>query len=181
VNVTPIAASDLPNPKAKAGVVVSLTAKPGLPIGRINQWLALKTNLADGEHLEIPVTGRVVGDISVTGLNWHEEQAVLLMGSIKSSEGKQETINLMVRGAEPEAVKIEVASTDPPELLATVGEPKKLKNGLFSVPLKVEIPIGTRPMIRTDTAQGEAGRIVLKTTHPKVKELVLGVRFMVER
>jgi hypothetical protein len=181
VNVVPVEPADLPNPTAKAGVVVTLTAKPGLPIGRINQWLALETNLEDGEHLEIPVTGRVVGDISVRGLAWSEEQAMLLMGSVKSSEGKQETLNLFVRGAEPDAVKLEVASTDPPELSATLGAPKKLSDGLFSVPLMVEIPIGTQPMIHTDTAQGEAGRIVLTTTHPKVKELVLGVRFSVER
>jgi hypothetical protein len=181
VKIVPVEAADLPNPKAKSGVLVTLTAKPGLPIGRINQWLALSTNLEDGEHLEIPISGRVVGDISVRGLSWNEEQAMLLMGSVKSSEGKQERLNLFVRGADPETFKVEIAPSDPPELIATVGEPKKLSDELFSVPLTVEIPIGTRPMIRTDTAQGEAGRIVLKTTHPKVKELVLGVRFSVER
>jgi hypothetical protein len=31
------------------------------------------------------------------------------------------------------------------------------------------------------TAQGEEGRIVLNTTHPTIEELVLGVRFAVER
>jgi Protein of unknown function (DUF1573) len=181
VKIVPVEPADLPNSKAKSGVMVSLTAKPGLPIGRINQWLALSTNLEDGEHLEIPVSGRIVGDISVRGLGWNEEQAMLLMGSVKSSQGKQEKLNLFVRGADPENFEIKVASSDPPELSATIGEPKKLSDGLFSVPLTVEIPIGTQPMIRTDTAQGEAGRIVLTTTHPKVKELVLGVRFSVER
>ncbi len=181
VQIVPVAQADLPNPKAKSGVVVTVTTKPGLPVGRFNQWLAVKTNLEDGDHLEIPVTGRVVGDISVRGLGWNDEQGVLLLGSVKSSEGKRETLNLMVRGAGAGAVKFEVASCDPPELSVTVGEPKKLKDDLFSVPLKVEVPVGTRPMVRTDTAQGEAGRIVLNTTHPKVKELVLGVRFSVER
>jgi hypothetical protein len=45
----------------------------------------------------------------------------------------------------------------------------------------VEVPAGTRPMVRLDTAQGEEGRVVLTTTHPTIKELVLGVRFAVER
>lgn len=181
VTIQPVAKADLPNPNAKSGVLVTLTSKPGLPIGRINQWLTVKTNLEDGEHLEIPVTGRVVGDISVRGLGWNEELAALLLGSIKSSEGKQQTLNLMVRGAEAEKVTFEVVSSDPPELQATIGEPKKLRDGLVSFPLKVEIPAGTRSMVRTDTAQGEAGRIVLRTTHPNVKELVLSVRFSVER
>ena len=181
VEITPVAPQDLPNPKAKSGVVVTVTAKPGLPVGRFQQWLAVKTNLEDGEHLEIPLSGRVVGDIGVKGLSWNEELGVLLMGSVKSSEGKREVLNLMIRGADAGAVKFAVASSDPPELSVTIGEPKKLKDELFSVPLIVEVPIGTRPMVRTDTAQGEAGRIVLSTTHPKVKEVVLSVRFSVER
>lgn len=181
VKIEPVAPADLPNPKAKSGVLVTVTAKPGLPIGRFNQWLAVKSNLEDGDHLEIPVSGRVVGDISVRGIAWNEQQSVLLLGNIKSSEGKREKLNLMVRGAGAEGVKFEVASSDPPELKATIGDPKRLKEGLFSVPVNVEIPVGTRPMVRTDTAQGDAGRIVLHTTHPLVKELVLSVRFSVER
>jgi hypothetical protein len=181
IQVVPVAQADLPNPKAKAGVMVTLTAKPGMPVGRFNQWLALKTNLEDGDHLEIPVSGRVVGDISVRGLSWNEEEGVVLLGRVESGKGKQETLNLMVRGPEAESVKFEVASVDPPELGVTIGKPKKLRDGLFSFPLKIEIPAGTPPMVRTETAQGEAGRIVLKTTHPKVKELILSVRFSVER
>lgn len=181
VSIVPVALADLPNPKAKAGVVITVTAKPGLPIGRFSQWLAVKTNLPDAEHLEIPMIGRVVGDIAVRGLGWNEEQGVLLMGNVKSSEGKQEALNLMVRGADPKEVKFEVVSSDPPELQVSIGEAKPIREGLFSVPLKIEIPIGTQPMVRTDTAQGDAGRIVLKTNHPKIKELVLSVRFAVER
>ena len=45
----------------------------------------------------------------------------------------------------------------------------------------IEIPPGTRPMVHLDTAQGEAARIVFSTTHPKIKELSLSVRFAVER
>ena len=63
----------------------------------------------------------------------------------------------------------------------TVGEPRKLKDTLVQVPLEIELPPGMRPMVRLDTAQGEPGHIVLSTTHPKIKELSLGVHFAVER
>ena len=62
----------------------------------------------------------------------------------------------------------------------TLGEPKKLKDTLVHVPVTIEIPPGTRPMVHLDTAQGEAARIVFSTTHPKIKELSLAVRFAVE-
>jgi hypothetical protein len=36
-------------------------------------------------------------------------------------------------------------------------------------------------MIRLATAQGEEARVVIKTSHPEMKELAFGVRFAVER
>jgi hypothetical protein len=66
-------------------------------------------------------------------------------------------------------------------LKVTIGEPNQLRPTLLHVPMEIEVPAGTRPMVRLDTAQGEEGRVVLKTTHPTIKELVLGVRFAVER
>jgi len=72
-------------------------------------------------------------------------------------------------------------SKDPEELKITLGEPKQVKDTLVHVPVDIEIPPGTRPMVHLETAQGEAGRIVFSTTHPKIKELSLSVRFAVER
>ena len=51
----------------------------------------------------------------------------------------------------------------------------------MQVPIEIEIPPGLRPMVRLDTAQGDRGKIILSTTHPKVKELAIGVHFSVER
>jgi hypothetical protein len=181
VQIEPVDKASLPNPAAKSGMKITLTAKPGLPVGRFNQWLAVKTNLEDDEHLEIPVSGRIVGDISVHGIGWSEEQGVLILGSVKSSEGRKQTLNIVVRGEGAADVKFEVQSCDPPELKVKIGEARKLKDALVHVPLEIEIPPGTRPMVRTETAQGEAGRIVLATTHAKIKELALSVRFSVER
>jgi hypothetical protein len=36
-------------------------------------------------------------------------------------------------------------------------------------------------MVRLGTAQGDEGKIVLETTHATMKEVVLGVRFAVEK
>jgi len=181
VRIEPVEREALPSPLAKDGVRITVTAKPGLPIGRFNQWLSLRTNLKDAEKLEIPVVGRVVGDITVHGIGWNEEQGALALGQVKSSEGKRAKVNVVVRGTDAAGVKFAVQSVDPPELKVTIGEPKQLRETLLHVPVEIEVPAGTRPMVRLDTAQGEAGRVVLKTTHPKINELQLGVRFSVER
>jgi Protein of unknown function (DUF1573) len=171
----------LPNPNAKDGVKITLTVKGELPIGRFDQWLSLRTNLQDGEKVEIPVIGRVVGDIGVYGVTWSEEQGALALGKVKSSQGARAKLNVVVRGAGANDVKFNVESVDPTELKVTFGEPKRLSDVLTHVPVEIEVPAGTRPMVRLPTAQSEPGRVVLSTTHPKVKELVLGVRFAVER
>ena len=181
VRIEPVEREELPNAAAKDGVRITVTTKPGLPVGRFNQWLSLRTNLPEAEKLEIPVIGRVVGDISVHGRGWIEAQGVLAMGRVKSGEGRKARLNVVVRGEDAAGVEFDVQSIDPPELKVTLGEPQQLKETLLHVPVEIEVPAGTRPMVRLDTAQGDEGRIVLKTTHPKVKELVLGVRFAVER
>jgi hypothetical protein len=181
VKIEPVAVAELPNKSARKGVRVTVTTKPGLPLGRFNQWLSLRTNLPEAEKLEIPVMGRVVGELSVHGVGWNEEAGELIIGNVKSNEGGRGRVNVVVRGDDAAAVKFDVKSVEPPELKVTIGEPKQLRAGLSHVPVEIEIPVGTRPMVHLDTAQGEAGKIVLSTTHPKIKELSIGVRFAVER
>jgi hypothetical protein len=181
VKIEPVKNDQLPDPSAKKGVRITLTAKPGLPIGRFDQWLSLKTNLPEAEKLEVPVIGRVVGDISVYGSKWNDSQGVLILGKVKSVAGAKEHVNIVVRGQGAKDVKFEVQSVDPPELKVKIGEPKRLKDTLLHVPVEIEVPAGTSTMVRLQTAQGDEGRIVLKTTHPTIKELAIGVRFAVER
>lgn len=181
VKIEPVEPKDLPNKTAKQGVRVTVTAKPGLPVGRFTQWLSLKTNMPDAEKLEIPVVGQIVGDISVHGTGWSEEASAVKVGNFKSSEGSHNKLSIVVRGVDAPNTTFTVKSVDPPELKVTIGQPKKLKDTLVQVSLEIEIPKGTRPMVRLDTAQGEPGHIILSTTHPKIKELSIGVQFAIER
>lgn len=182
VKIEPVDPKELPNKNAKRGVRITLTSKPGLPVGRINCWLSLHTDLLDAEKLEIPLNGDVVGDISIHGnLGWLEGQGILVIGGVKSSEGGHGRVNIIARGPEAAKITFGVKSKDPEELKVTLGEPRKLSDTLVQVPVDIDIPPGTRPMVRLDTAQGDAGRIVFSTTHSVIKEVSLPVRFAVER
>jgi hypothetical protein len=68
----------------------------------------------------------------------------------------------------------------------SLGEPKDMSDSLVHYPLSIEIPVGTRPMVRiarpgeeADSPQGD-GVIVLQSTHPDTAEVRLLVRFSVE-
>ncbi len=181
VSIEPVATKDLPNPKAKAGVRVRVSTKPGLRLGRFDQWLSLTTNIPDAEKVKVPVVGRVIGNISIHGLMWNEDQSVLRLGRVKSDEGAKATLNVVIRGDDADQVKLSVGSVDPPEMKVTIGEPRKIKDALIHVPLTIEIPPGTPPMARLEIDQHDEARVVLKTTHLDVPEMVLGVRFAVEK
>jgi hypothetical protein len=181
VVVEPVDRKSLPNPAAKAGVRVRVTTKPGLRMGRFDQWLAVSTNIPDAEKIKIPIVGRVVGNISVYGRMWNEDQGVLRLGRVKSAEGVKAPLTVVIRGDKAEGTELTVATIDPPELKAKLGEPKKVKDGLVHVPLEIEIPAGTPPMARLDIDQHDEARVVLKTNQPDIPEVVLGIRFAVER
>ena len=181
ISVEPVDHDELPSAAAKEGVRIRLTVKPGLPLGRFDQVLEVKTNLPDAETLKIPILGRVVGNISVHGRLWNEDQGVLRIGHVRSSQGASADLNLVVRGEGAGDVELSVASIDPPEMVATIGEPKRLKDTLVHVPLVIEIPKGTPPMARLDTQQNDEARVVLKSSTPDAPEMVIQVRFAVER
>ena len=158
----------------------------GKSIGPFFTWLTLETNLKSAEKLTVPITGNVVGDISIFGPGWTANQGVLRIGAVSSKQGKVVRLNVAVRGEHAPATKLEVASVDPSELKVSLGKSKEMGKQLVHFPLTLEIPVGTRPMVRiarpgeeSDSPQGD-GVIVLKSTHPDTTEVRLLIRFSVE-
>jgi hypothetical protein len=180
VKIQPVDHSELPSHDAKQGVKITVTAKPGLPLGRFAQWLTVSTNIDDAKTMELLISGRVVGNINVHGHLWNEEQNVLRLGTVKSDEGTSTTLNIVIRGDDAASTKVAVESCDPPELIAKVGQAAVISPTLVHVPLEVSIPPGTPPMARMETQQSEAGKIVLATTGKDANKMVLHVRFAVE-
>jgi hypothetical protein len=185
ISVTPVEKSGLPYPEALCGVRITATLKAGATLGPFFSWLTLETNLKNAVKT-LAITGTVAGDISVHGTGWIEDQGVLKLGNIASKAGARVQLSVAVRGEHAAKTQLSVASVDPPELQATLGEPKVLRPQLVHFPLIVAVPAGTRPMARitrdandTDTTSGD-GEIVLQSTHPDTKEIRLRVRFTVE-
>lgn len=179
VSVTPLPQADLPTARAKAGVRVTLTTNGSAPIGRITDWVVLTTNLPDQPTLEVPVSGRVQGQITVHGTGWTDESGVLRLGMVERTEGEKRRLLLSAKGEHAAQTRYEVAEVEPPELKVTLGEPKKRREEVYHTPLEIEVVPGTRPMVHLNTPQGDDGVVRLRTTHPQAKELVLRVRFAV--
>jgi hypothetical protein len=140
----------------------------------------MKTKLKQAPSVEVPIYGSVKGDISIAGAGWVEATGTLRITPTKSAEGSLTRLNLSVRGDHAQATELKVASVTPDELKASLGEPKVIRDNFVQIPLTVEIPPGSRPIVMMGEDQGGEGEIILSTTHPETPEVRLKVVFMVK-
>jgi len=75
-----------------------------------------------------------------------------------------------------------VQKVDPQDVLAVeLDEPHEINAGaVYMHPLNIAIPPGSRLVNRMGTEQAKMGRIVIETTHPDIKTILVYVKFAVE-
>jgi hypothetical protein len=128
----------------------------------------------------VPVYGTVKGDISIVSNRWNAASGTLRMDPVKSASGGSLNLDVAIRGEHAGDTEVKVASVKPSVLKATLGQRRQITDKLVWVPLTVEIPAGTRPMVRAGEDQGGEGEILLSTTHPTTSEVRLRVLFTVQ-
>lgn len=180
VETRPLKSEELEDKKAKAGLELIVTAKPGIPMGTIDQELRLVTNLAEAQPVTLPVRGRVVSDISLIGAKVISDQNLINFGTLPHGEGAKVSAFLLVKGAHRENVQLKIKSIDPDHLKVTLDPPQGQGTQVMRHALRVEIPSTSPSIIRLGTDVAPAGSIVLETTHPDVPEFEIKVRFAVE-
>ena len=171
------------NPLPSVALRATLTVKPGLPLGSLNQTIHLKTDIEQAPELELPISGSVVGDISVVGAGtFHQQSNLLVLGQVDGVKGIETTLRILIKGPHRHDVRLKIKETDPSEtLIVQLGEPMPINNGLvYMYPLTVSVPSGSRPVARMGLDREDYGRIVIETTHPDTPLLPLRVRFAVK-
>ena len=162
---------------------VTLAVKSGLLLGPINQTIQLEVQAKEKHTFEIPIDGTVVSDITLVGNSrLDSENNVLRMGPVKRSEGAKADLRVLVKGPHRENVQLTVGEVDPEGILrATLGQPSKIADGaILLFPLTIEVAKDARVINRLGTDQGPSGRVVINTTHPQAKQVILRVRFATE-
>jgi hypothetical protein len=181
IAVEPVGKDKLPAPDAEAGARIVATLQAGDKSGPFSGELHLKTNLKQFPDRAIPIVGTVKGDISIFGTSgWIEAAGLLRMAPATSAEGGSSRLTVAIRGEHAAKTEVKVARIDPPELKATLGESAAIRDALVHIPLVVEIPPGTPPMVRAGENDGGEGEIILETTHPTTRQLRLRVMFTVK-
>jgi hypothetical protein len=162
---------------------VQLQIKPGLPMGPLNSRISFYTDQADKVGtLEVPVTGRVAGDIVlVGGPSFDATKNLLTMGDIKSSEGAKVSISLAIQGTKQSDISPEISSVRPAEVLqASIGEPKVV-GGRKYFPVNFEVPKGAPETYYAGSSPQDFGKVVIKTNYELIPEINIYVRLRVSK
>lgn len=175
---------DLPekDPYIRTAYELALRVKPGIPVGQFRQGLKLTARVAGHEDttLSMPIEGRVAGAISLLGPQYAAQYGYLSGGRVSSDKGKTWQMKVIVKGPQHADVKLTIDSIVPKQCLtASLGEPE-IGDKITMHPLTVSVPKGSPSVTRLGNDQGDAGQVIIKTTHPASKEVVLLVRFTVE-
>ncbi len=165
---------------AKSGKLVRVTVKSGLPLGRFNETITLKTNIEKVETFAITVQGNISSEVSVVGPRWSRDANALMMGIVDSAVGATETLLIRVGGPNRKEVGFKLTEIVPDFLEVELGEPSESPDGRLAVfKLIVRVPKGTRPASHLGPKRANLGRISFESTHPDSPDLDVYVRFAV--
>lgn len=167
----------------KGGALVTVTLKPGLPLGLVLQRIRLATNLEQQPEVILPVAATIEGDISVVGgREWNGSRMLLSLGVLKASHTTRRELTLLVRGAAAGKVELHLDKVTPEGIRVQIGQSREISGGRVQrIPLTIEIPSGMRPVALMGKNQGGYGEIVLSTNHPEIGELRLKLQLAIER
>ncbi|GEM_PF-332861 len=180
--ISPLSAEEVAQePDAVNGFLLRVTLKPGLPLGPFRQDVVLATDVESKPKLEISIQGQIAHPVSVAGPGWDSRAGVLKFPPVAGQAGAQRNLLLLVRGPHCQATTFRLVRVAPKCLAVELGPTKASPDGQSArTPLIVRIPAGSPPGTCPGLPAGEAGQIVIGTSHPQQPQLRLLVSFTVK-
>jgi hypothetical protein len=165
---------------AQSGVLLVVTAKPGLPLGAFRQKIDLKLNVTD-DVVSVPIEGTTSSDLLVAGRGWDDNRGILIFDNVMSSVGAKANLILLARSPDRTKLHPSLKEATPDILKVTFGPPVEATgDGPVRVPFTVEIPPGTKPVAHLGGAGGNLGEILIDTGDPETPTVKLRVQFAVQ-
>ena len=163
----------------RSSLMARITLKPGLRLGPFEQTLEITTNMKEVPPFQIPIKGVIVGDILVFGQGMRPETRTLTMGVIPHGAGAKRTITVSIKGPHRLDTALSVKEVLPSYLKVNVAPPDDEASVRF-VPITIEVPQDA-PLdnLGGGGEGGRAGRILLETTHPTIKQIELTIYYVI--
>jgi hypothetical protein len=161
VHVTPVTPEQAKRLKVEAAFEVEVEVQPGMPVGQFHEELIIQTDHPKEPEVRVSIAGKVTGPITVV-------PAGLRMSNVAGPRGASADLTLLVRG--DHEIHFEVAYKPGKVEVAIMRDETPTMKGRYRMTVKV--PAGT-------PAGPVQDEIVLKTDHPKVREVKIPVNILV--
>jgi hypothetical protein len=159
----PMTPEDARRLKVEKGYLVTVTIKPGMPLGDFHEELVIETDHPKQPEVRVSVGGKTFGPISATPER-------VRMTDVVGPQGASRDVTLVVRNDKGTQFWVD---KKPQQLDVAIAPDEKAKRkGRYLMTVKV--PPGTA----SGTVSGE---IVLKTDNPKANELKIPVSILIRR
>ncbi|MDA7977798.1 MAG: hypothetical protein MPJ50_03385 [Pirellulales bacterium] len=164
----------------KAGYDVSITVKPGLPMGKVSQEISFPM-LAPLSPLSVTVVGNIKSDVSMGGSAWNRQLQAMAFGRVFARDGSEREMILYFTGEHRNSINLQFESANPGFLEVEVGSPTSSSDGqAVSYKITVQVPVNAPPVEFTGPiANGEFGMLKFTTDHPQLKTLQVPVSMTV--
>ncbi len=162
---------------------------PGSPQGLLQQTLRIDYRSKGDEEnhppLEMVLTGRVVGALSVLGgprLAGNDSGTYRLnLGELESGKGAEEKIHILFRGPLKDVAKLRVASAVPEVALeAELGEPQD-RGTMKLYPLVIRVKNSAPEMQLSGSSKEDTGIITIESDDAEVAPVRVGVVFRISK
>lgn len=173
---------------ADAAHEVTVAFKAGLPIGPLNSRVLFGGGVEDEDEksdiptLDVPVVGKVVGDITMFGgSSFDPDINSVDFGTISSEDGARVTVWLAAHGANRDQVQPEIISVRPENVLdVKIGEAKdRGKRRVF--PITIEVPKGAPEVYYPGSSSKSFGKVRIRTNLKDGHEVSLFFKLVVKK
>lgn len=155
---------------------------PTMPLGDFSQTLRVHLNRDGLGIIDVPITGRVVGNISLLGGGYNNASGIWDLGTLAGDTVHEKKLWIFVKGANADAVEMKIRGLDPDDVLEA--DVQKFPSPENAPLARHQLTLRIRPtgavVNRLGYQQGELAQVTLETTHPDVPELRIPVAFALE-
>lgn len=175
VELTPLTERFLKDLHAKSGYEAKTTVSTNIPMGPYKSTVTLHTDLEGAEDLVATVRAYRRGPVTIRGAaNWYPKYHLLEMGTFEAASGHKEKLAVYVKGG-PDEFRFTHVETDPAFLTVHLEPGPSAGEDMRIYFLTIEVPPGSPPVPRN---QQNPARIMLKTNHPEVPEILIRALFV---
>ena len=164
---------------AKAVYDVTVTLKPGMPIGHFKNKIIVRSDSVLEPEMAIPVNGQVLGSLAISHRDYNEKTGVLNLGT--TFRGTPIQKQLMLRFKAPDGVtpEFKVVSKNPEWLNVTLGSIIAAPEDNSFQPVMIEIPADANLGASDPNDTENPSVIVLESNIPAIATIRIPIEYVV--